>query len=203
MSELTTIRAFALRFVLTFIVLVLPWPPFQRSLTSLFQSEMRFLLGVAFPRALLRVEPYRDPQHSSIDTKISLEDVRDVRPDGQVPVKLITLDSRSVCWTPHAFWLALFAATPGVWRKKVKGFLTGTGLVQFFVATTIVMTALSAMPDPSPAWRVYLVAALNHLLLDNLWLSFVAPLIFWIVSLSWHGSLQAFLSTQEKQRISK
>jgi hypothetical protein len=64
--------------------------------------------------------------------------------------------------------------------------LCGLCAVQLFVALTVISAALAGfIQASSPGWQCFLVEALNHLLLDNLWLSFVVPLILWVTWVAW------------------
>jgi hypothetical protein len=40
----------------------------------------------------------------------------------------------------------------------------------------------------------------NHLLLDNLWLSFVVPLVLWCIWLGWQGDWQRILNVPQQKR---
>lgn len=194
MPNLRTLALFGLRFLVIFTLLVLPWKSFREFAGGVFQLESQLLLSVCLPQKLVDVEAYRDPQHRSIDTKILLSDPRNARPDGTVAAKVLTLDLFSLAWIPHAVWFALCGATPVTWPRRIKMVLAGIIVTQLLVGTTIFSTALTVvLPESAPAWQSWVLAALNHLVLDNLWFSFVPPLLLWVVWLASQGDWQEAL----------
>jgi len=201
MREIRVLGAFTLRFAIVFTLLVLPWPALNHFLHAVFLAETRCLVHLAFHGKFVRVESYQDPLHSSIDTKVTVGDPHNARSDGQAQVKVITLDGRSLAWIPHAVWFGLCAATPMNRARKVRMVLAGLPGVQLFVAVTVFNAVLAGLIDEtSPRWQASVVEMLNHLLLDNLWVSFVVPLIFWCIWLGWQGDWNSVLGGPQQQR---
>jgi hypothetical protein len=181
MPSFKDIAAFSLRFAVIFGVLTAPWGPWIDFTHGVLLFETRVLLGLTFPWKLVEVEALHDPQHESINTRITLGDPREVRPAGKIPVKVLTLDTRSLGWMPHAVWFALCGATPTSWRRRLKMLGLGTLGIQLFFGITIFIMAFSALlPVSAPPWESYVAEVLKHFLLDNLWLSFVTPVVIWI-----------------------
>jgi hypothetical protein len=69
--------------MLIFAVVIVPWRPLETFTRSVFQAEACWLLSLALPQKKIKAEVSQDPQHTTIDTRITLSDLRDVRPDGQ------------------------------------------------------------------------------------------------------------------------
>jgi hypothetical protein len=60
--------------------------------------------------------------------------------------------------------------------------LAGLLALQVLVGGTVVTAVcLGLDQDSGPAWKVYGLAALNHVLMENLWISFVVPWLLWII----------------------
>ena len=201
MGEIRVLGAFALRFALVFTLLVLPWPALKHFLQAVFLAETQVLVNLAFPGKRVQAEAYQDPLHSSIDTTVTMGDPHDTRSEGQVPVKMTTLDERSLVWIPHAVWFGLCAATPMNWARKVRMVLAGLLVVQVFVGVTVYTAVLAGFVEGSSShWQESLLEVSNHLLLDNLWLSFVVPLVLWCIWLGWQGDWQCILNVPQQKR---
>ena len=130
------------------------------------------------------VEPHGEPGHLSVDTRISIADLRERRPDGSLPVKVIVLDSRSLGWLPFAMFIALWGATPLSWNSRWKTMALGLGGVLLFIAATVLASACAGMFQDD-GWRQVLAGGAYHLLVENLWLSFVGPLLIWLGGVLW------------------
>lgn len=175
---------FAMRFVVFFGLLVLPWPNFQATFAAGYQSGARVLLSLAFPRWQIAVEPHHEPKHLSVDTQISIGDPQQRRPDGTLPVKVITTDSRSLGWMPVAMFVALWGATPLKWGRRLKVLAVGLSGTLLFIAVTV-LTSVWPVTVGETGWQSTLALVSYHLLVDNLWLSFVGPALIWLASVLW------------------
>jgi hypothetical protein len=175
---------FALRFVVCFGLLALPWWNFQASFAARYQPGARELLSLVFPYWQIDVEPCHEPEHPSVDTKISIGDPQERRPDGTLPMKVIITDSRSLGWMPIAMFVALWGATPLKWGQRLKVLAAGLGGTLLFIAVTILASVWPVMVGES-GWQSILAMVSYHLLVDNLWVSFVGPALIWLVSVLW------------------
>jgi len=201
MREIKAFGAFAVRFGLIFTVLVLPWPPLKNLIRDVFLTESELLLRLTLPYQPVEVQPYQDPEHSSIDSRVILGDPRNTPADRQAPVKVITLDGRSLAWIPHAVWFALCGSTPVSWPRRVKMLLVGFALVQIFVGVTVFSVVLGGLvQDSSPNWQTALLQVLNHLLVDNLWVSFVMPLLVWCIWMAYRGEWPSVPTARQVDR---
>jgi hypothetical protein len=203
MPDLGVLRMFVLRFAVIYGVLVLPWEPLRQYTTRLFQVETRWVLGLTFGQKRVHVEPWKHPEHPSIDSRVTIEEARQTQAAGERPLKVIMLDGRSLGWIPHAFWLALCGATPGDYFKRLRMLFAGLVPLQLLVAAGVLSATLPAFLDESSKrWQAYLVEGLNHLLVENLWFSFVVPLLVWSLLLARQGHWQAFMRREENSRES-
>ena len=125
------------RFLLLFVLLMVPWPAWRAEFARWFQAEARVVLRVVLPAHRIVVGNVRDPKHPEVDTQIAISDPREIRQDGMATTTMINLDSRSLGWIPQAMTLALLGAVPrwrgGNWKRACAS-LIGTNLL---VATTI------------------------------------------------------------------
>jgi hypothetical protein len=185
--------------MLIFAVAIVPWKPLDAFTRSVFLAEAHGLLSLALPQMKIQVEPFQDQRHALINSKITLIDLSNTRADGQVPTTVTALDSRSLGWMPHAVWFALCGATPVSWPRKFRMILVGVLLLQVFVACTVLTMVLSGLAqDSAPDWKTCGLAALNHVLVDNLWISFVVPWLVWIVWIAQQGTWSLVYQAQLK-----
>jgi hypothetical protein len=185
MLEPRVLGGFVLRFMLIFTVAILPWKPLVSFTRIVFLAEAQVLLSLALPQMKVQAELFQDPRHESIDSRISLRDPRNTQADGRVPTSVMTLDSRSLSWMPHAVWFALCGATPVSWKRRIRMLLTGLLALQVFVGCTVLTMVYSGLAqDSTPAWEVHGLDAINRVLVDNLWVSFVVPWLVWIIWIS-------------------
>src|SRR5208283_1493118 len=133
---------------------------------------------------LAAVQDLNDPLHPNLDTKITLADPKSVQPGGEMPAMVLSLDSRSVGWMPNAMLLALAGATPWNWSRRLKALLGGGLVVNAFVAVSILARVGDAvLGAQSSGWHSLLLMLDNHLLVENLWLSFLFPTLVWLALL--------------------
>lgn len=168
-----------LRFCVVFGLLLYPWPGLREGVQSLFHAELKGLSGVFLPRMFVRVEPFVDPDHRSIDTLVQMADPRTRQPDGSANVKGISLDSRSVGWIPQVMLLALIAATPGSWVRRVRASLILPPILNLLIATTLGLTLWHVDSEGSAEWKRQALAFVYDLSIQNLWFSFLAPTAVW------------------------
>jgi hypothetical protein len=170
---------FAVRFVLIFALLVLPWPFVQTIFSSGYRSGAQAFLGLILPQRLVIVEPYREIDQSSVDIKISIGNPRESRPDGLIPVKEITLDSRSMGWMPLAMFVALWGATPLSRPQRLKMLVAGIGGILSLIVAILLASACPGLLR-NVGWQQVLSISIHRLLVDNLWISFVGPAMIWL-----------------------
>ena len=179
---------FVLRAALVFGLLVLPCLGFRNSFAEFLQCELRLVFKALLPRHIVQVGRHEDPRHKSIDTEICVVNPEYRRADGLVPVKVATFDSRSLGWLPHAMILALCAATPLAWKQRWRVMAAGLFSTHLLVLATFAAGVLSGLAAEFPAtWLTWAAVSADHVLVQNLWVSFVGPFLFWVICLSLFG----------------
>jgi len=179
---------FLLLFAVLFGLLGWPWPGQRQVVGAFFRMEARFALGVALPKHSFRVESVPDPQPATLDTRVIVADNESHGADGAKPALTIAFDSVSLGWIPLAMFLALVVATPLLWIKRLKALVVGALVTELIVAATIaVNVSYSLATTALPAWERSTLMFANHLLMENLWFSFVPPFLLWATWLAWGG----------------
>ncbi len=187
-KRMKALGCFALRFALLFGLLAWPWPPLRQAVGAVFRAQARFLVGVALPEYVCRVETNSDPQYLTLDAQVVVADLKRIGPDGRSPVVAVRFDSGSQGWIPLAMWIALGVATPLPWSKRVKALLAGALLVQVLVAATVLVAVSFALTTEAwPVWERLVLMFANRLLVENVWFSFVPPFLLWACWLAWGG----------------
>jgi hypothetical protein len=183
-----TLGCFVLRFAVLFALLVCPWPGVRSTVSAGLRTQIRLLLGAMLPRQSFRVETYSDPRHANLDTLVVMADHKNAGSPGGQPAVGITFDSSSQVWMPFAMLIALTLAAPLPWPNRCKAPLVGGLVVQLMVVATIwVSVSLAFTSEASPAWPRLPLMLANHLLVENIWFSFVPPFLFWVGWLGWGG----------------
>jgi hypothetical protein len=175
---------FILRFVVLFGLLVYPWPGFREQFARGLHTELRAFFHVLFPGQAFEVRYVDRSTYKAGDTEIWKLSASAKKRGGQVTVTALACDSRSLGWMPHAMILALCAATTLRWRKWWKVALTGFLATHLLVCATFMTASFSTYADEiSNSLARWLVTGADHILVDNLWVSFVGPFLMWIVAL--------------------
>jgi hypothetical protein len=183
-----TLGCFVLRFAVLFALLVWPWPGLRSTVSAGLRAQVRLLLGAMLPRQSFRVEPYSEVRHSNLDTLVVMADQKKVGSAGGPSAVGITFDSASQVWMPFAMLIALTLAAPLPWANRFKALLVGGLVIQALVVATIwVSISFAFTSEASPAWPRLPLMVANHLLVENIWFSFVPPFLFWVGWLAWGG----------------
>jgi hypothetical protein len=184
MPESKRMLLFILPFVVLFGLLVYPWSGFRQQFARGLHIELCGFFHVLFPGQAFEVRYVDRSTYKAGDTEIWKLPPEAKKQGGQVTVTTLVCDSRSLGWMPHAMILALCAATRLGWRKWWKVALTGFLGTHLLVLATFTAGFFSTYADEisSPLAR-WLVIGADHILVDNLWVSFVGPFLMWTVAL--------------------
>jgi hypothetical protein len=177
---------FAVRFALLFILLAWPWQGRRNIFSACFREQVRWLIDAALPGQSSRVENFSDPRFPNLDTMLVVADRTNLRPE--VSPQQILFDSSSQGWIPLAMLAALCIATPLPWSKRFRALLAGAVAIEIIVAATVLVeVAFSLTSTTSPLGSPRLLIFANHLLAENIWFSFITPLVLWVIWLAWGG----------------
>jgi hypothetical protein len=190
MGDLKATFWFCLRFAVVFVVLAAPWPGFRGGFAKGVGIELRFALKLLLPHQAVEIRTVNDPTHTAEDTQAWVKSTDKPEAGGQAEKRGVGFDSRSLGWMPHAMIMALCAAMPLGWKKLWKIAVVGLAATNLFVlATLVIIVANGIRTESSPGWLQWMLPRANHLVLDNLWFSFVVPFLIWVAAYVWFGEV--------------
>lgn len=180
-----SVAVFLLRCALTYGLLIFPWPGWNGTYGRYFRMLGELVFGqngagwiVVFTSASPVVRP-------PLDTQITLANRRQVDAHGNIPAKILALDSRAVGWVPTAFLAALIVATPVSWRRRGEALLWGLLWIHAFILFAIGVSVLNQAASEIGLLSLtrvvkQLVEGAEETLVDQMGASFVVPAIIWI-----------------------
>lgn len=206
------VGGFFVRFLLLFVMAVLPWPglndayggAFRAGANLLFESfgsdrTIRFLP----PGPLKRTDLPRDftlpATNEVVDTRIELGS----RANPQ-QVVYSQIGSRHVGYIPSAFLLALILATSVPWRQRLNAVLLGLVALNVYVAFRVAVSLTYsfcqghplALFAPSPFWAGA-IGHLFHLFVTSLTGSFLGPILLWPILTLRRGDLARLFASRQ------
>jgi len=173
-----------LGFTLLYGLLIAPWPGWNDAYGGYFRALGRASFPDSGGRRLIRFEAAHTGQ-TSIDTSITIANRDKADAKGHIPAEVLGLDTRSVGWVPTALILALTAASPVPWRRRLWALAWGLLLVHLFILLSVSCyiwdeSADLALTTISPFWKV-VADGLVETLITQLGVSFVAPALIWVI----------------------
>ena len=180
------ILGFLIRFVLIFGLLILPWPGWNDLYSQAFRAVGNTIFGSNEGNRILYFEAHRQTRGvASLDTRIVLGNRNLVDSSGNGPVSYLGLDPRSIGWTPTAFTVALIAATPIPWRRRIWALFWGLILINLFILFSIWVYIWNSSTEVSlitlsPIWK-QIADALQYTLITQMGISFTVPVLIWIL----------------------
>ena len=174
------------RFAVIFGLLILPWPGWNEIYGAYFRALGQAAFSRQDDRRIVLFQPHH-VQHgfSSLDTQMTLGNRAFVDSDGNGPVKLISLDTRSIGWLPTALTMALILATPVSWRQRGWALLWGLLLIHAFILFSLQVWIWDESPalsliDLSP-FSQKIMDDLQYTLITQMGASFSVPILIWIL----------------------
>lgn len=180
-----SVAVFLLRCALTYGLLIFPWPGWSGTYGNYFRSLGGLVFGqngeawiVIFTRASPAVRP-------PLDTQITIANRRQADAHGNVPAKILALDSRAVGWVPTAFLAALIVATPVSWRRRGEALLWALLWIHAFILFTIGVSVFNQAASEIGLLSLtrgvkQLVEGAEETLVNQMGASFVVPTVIWI-----------------------
>lgn len=120
---------FALRFVLAFALLALPWPHWHDLWRSAFLRIVNVTLAGVNGSREVSAEILPPAVHGA-DFRFIIVNRGLMNADGSGPVRNLDLNVAQTEMRPFAFLIALIFATPLAWKKRVGAFVIGLALLQ-------------------------------------------------------------------------
>jgi hypothetical protein len=175
---------FLLRFVVVFGVLIAPWPGWNAAYAQYFQAFGRMVFNLGDGNRVVDFQPYSG-KYASLDTAITLGNRALADRTGLIQARRTEIDSRSIGWVPTALTLALVAATPIPWRRRLMALTGGLILIHLFIFFTLLTWVWNKSSDVSllslSAFWQNAADQLNYALMNEIGASFSVPVIIWIL----------------------
>jgi len=129
-NHLTTelIRKFALRYVLYILLLSVLSPLLVSDFFAQGISVMGRVFEADMPEFTRSFELSKEEAHS-LNARITIVNPSMINPDGSGPVRHLDFDALGFFWSPIAFMMSLFLASPFPWKRRLLCILVGTPLM--------------------------------------------------------------------------
>jgi hypothetical protein len=182
MPQRKSIALFFCRFVLLYLVLVIPWPGWERIYGNGFRAVGRILFASKSGLRELTFGPLGQAPHPWY-TRIVIVNRNMIHADGSGPVRNFDLDALAFGWKPAALLLALVVATPISWRRRgwalLWGLLAIHAIILLFLGFSIWNESTEvSLVVLSPFWKQTADAIKDFVLSQY---SVVMPLVAWIL----------------------
>lgn len=182
MPRRNTIARFLCWFALLYVLLVLPWPGWERAYGTYFRVLARTFFAAKSGDRELTFETPGGTSHPWY-TRIEIVNRRLMHEDGSGPVWDLDVDAIELGWRQTALLLALIAATPLSWRRRGWALLWGLVCLHAFILVFLGFSiwdesAKVALVPFTPFWKQIADGARDFML----WLySAVIPVAIWIL----------------------
>jgi hypothetical protein len=184
----STTRAAVWRFLPAFVVvfglLIAPWPGWNGAYADYFRAFGSAVFSVGDGNRVVVFAPSSGAA-PGLDTQVTLGNRALLDEHGRGLLKRTEIDSRSIGWVPTALTIALVAATPIPWRRRLLALAGGLVLIHAFIFFSLLSWIWDNSPDLSlltlsDFWRSC-ASQLDYALVAQLGASFSVPVIIWIV----------------------
>ena len=174
---------FVVWFAIVFGLLAWPWTGMREAWRVIYRAQVGWVIESVFTGKELRVESLSDARHPRLDTAVGARGLRDGDGAWEIP-----FDSVAQGLLPLAMLTALYAATPVAWSRRWRPYLAGLAALELMGLLTIWVQVSGGLAEAGPdAGPGMLLMTAHRLLAENIWISFVAPLLWWIVWLARGG----------------
>ncbi len=169
-----------------FVLLVIPWPGFDEFYGAYFRGLSTLFLSRDNPDEIVRFErSVVTHDFTTVETRMTLGNPRSADAQGNLHVVQTSLNARSIGWIPTALTVALIVASPVPWRRKIGALVAGLVAVHLLILFTIETAIWSestglGLLHLSP-FEQAVADGLKYTCLDQLGLSFSAPVVIWLL----------------------
>jgi len=187
--EVKPIRYFLCWFVAIYALLIFPWPSSRDLYGTYLRSVAKLVLVKDNDRRILRFEEVPvSTRNRTLDTRITVANREQLDASGSGHAVMLDFDSHGVGWMPTALLVALVAATPVPWQRRMWALIWGLLAIHVFVLFSILVyiwnhsdTASGlSLTTLSPLWKM-VISGLEETLVTQLGASFILPTMIWIV----------------------
>lgn len=172
------IRRFAVRLLLVYGLLIVPWPGLKEGYGNLFRSCGDSLFGSFGSQGVVA---FRSPpkKHAAWDTLVHF------RKRGNASGWKLEFSSRGWAYLPTAAVVALVLATPLPWTRRWRALILALGLVHVFIVLRVGLMLLYAFRLESlfvvsPFWGKFVEWACEAFSTSPV-TSFLVPVVIWFV----------------------
>ncbi len=196
MSPLKRTSGFFLLCLLTYGLLIAPWPGVMDVYRAGFRAGGNFLFGSFGSAGAASFQPLLSSDLVK-DTRIVLRKRRPPFPEADVDIQ-----SGLTGYRPTAFLIALVLATPIHWSRRWRALLWGLLGVNAFIALRVGLLLLNVFSDQnilaiysfSPFWKG-LLQALTLILFNAPATHYTGPMFVWFLVTFRRGDLKAIFAT--------
>ena len=186
----STARRFALRLLLVYGLLIIPWPGLKSGYGSLFRTSGNGLLHAFGFRGIVELRPPAE-EHAAWDIEMHMKNLK-TRERWHVEYS-----SRGWGYLPTAAIVALILATPLAWSRRWIALAAGLVLVHLFIATRIAAVILYGMYYGGAIKLSEMQAKAAEVVLHGFANSpvttFVVPVVIWLLVTFRRSDLEAIL----------
>lgn len=175
-----TVRSFALRLAVIYLLLVIPWPKTDVAFSAIYQGSANLLIAALGLGDYLNLHP--SPNHHPRG------DIEFTTTNPQTG-KLLRIEYGSRDWgyLPLAAGLALLLAVPPPWPGRVRSGIVLIGLIILFLLARIAVAGVYGLGSVGViAFDVRTLEALGNLMLAfsaTPVLTYVVPVLLWLLTL--------------------
>lgn len=172
---------FLLRFLLLYVLLMIPWPGVQSTYSTVFVRSGAFLYG--------GLGKDYDVHGAVPDKHGTLGDVVIVVPREGIGLLEPRISSREVGYLATAVTIALILATPTTWRRRLRSVALGLALTCVFVAirplflvlylATVNVQILTGAVQPTALDKA--ISAATNFVAFGQPMSYIVPVIIWML----------------------
>lgn len=203
MLGLGPISRFLIGFIFIFGLLIYPWPGWDEIYGQAFRTTGNAIFSSTHGNRVVRFEAFKQTQGlASLDSRIVLGNRALADASGHGPATMLGLDTRSIAWVPTALTIALIAATPVAWPRRLRALIIGLILIHAFILFSICIyignesTEVSLL-TLSPFWK-QIGDALEYTLITQMDVSFFVPVLIWILTVFRYDDFSSFFRVPSK-----
>jgi hypothetical protein len=186
MPARSLIIGFLWRLALIYGLLIFPWPGWNQLYGEGFCAVGNDIFGRRDAGCLLYFEAARQTRGlASLDSQIVLGNPQLADKSGNGPALKLGLNTRAIGWIPTALIIALVAATPIPWPRRLRALFLGLVLTQAFILASVAIYIGNESTEVSlrvlsPFWK-QVFADGEYTLITQMGASFSVPLLIWIL----------------------